>query len=579
MTPPELGLIVMTPAKACMHAFYTQATDGSKNDMLLVKERVRDKTGNETVNIRFIENFKREYYVTKKQHRHTHTTKKEFESFENLDTHLSTQAHLASNIARSLGMRSKGYVRMAELRESPYLYGTDISTTSLVKKQYKDRYPNYNPDATVAIFDLETNVFSERGEILCGAVTMKDKVILALTEDYVKDIPTPVETIQKAFDVYLKEVKEKRNITLYVKIAKNDLGVVRTIMGSLHKLKPDYAGAWNMAFDIGKILECLDYYGVDPKDIFCDPSVPPAYRRFDWRKAEMQKVTASGKTMSKHMADLWHVVDAPASFYMIDPMCFFKINRVAEQARNSYSLDAILNEELNLGKLRFTEADEHSGLEWHKVMQTKYKVQYGIYNIFDCIGVEMLDEKTKDISQAVNARLDITDPKNLISGPKNLANALDGFLKKRGAVVSATAPNMTEEFDALTMDPSNIIITLASELLAVKGTDVISDMPGCASRIFTNVADVDIKSGYPTVGSIANIARHTRLTEICAIEGLSDISSDVIGDEDDHLPDIELRTIAIDITALRTNAIDLGVRLYNLPTMQDLLSDYLKDST
>lgn len=82
-------------------------------------------------------------------------------------------------------------------------------------------------------------------------------------------------------------------------------------------------------------------------------------------------------------------------------MCFFKINRVREQNRPSYSLDSILNDELDLEKLKFKEAEGYEGLELHQLMQSKYKLEYGIYNVFDCIALELLDEKTGDLSKAV----------------------------------------------------------------------------------------------------------------------------------------------------------------------------------
>jgi hypothetical protein len=547
----------MKKARACMLATYSEATDRSGDDIVLIKERIREQDGTERSEVRLIHNFQREFYITKKGHRATHKTKKEFEYLENLDVYSTNQARLPRAIAKAMGIN--GYARMSELRESPYLYGTDITTTSLIKQQYVEKWPTYQPEATVATLDTETNVFSERGEIIYGVCTFKDKAVLAVNGEWLGQMVDPEARIHDLFEDYLGKYKKERNIDLYVKVMENDLGVVKLMFRFLHSKKPDFVSIWNMAFDIDKIVECLEYYNVDPAEIFCDPIVPEKYRRFNWRKDNPQKTTATGKVTSKHHANLWHVVDAPASFYIIDAMCFFKINRVREAARHSYSLDNILKEELNLGKLRFKEAEGLEGLEWHQFMQKNHKLEYGVYAIFDGISLELLDEKTGDLRKAVLSGCGITDLSSLTSGPKNLANDLHLFLKEQGKIICATSPNMTEEMDSLTMSMVGWIVTLHSELLAEGGTPIISDIDNMPSKLFTHVFDVDIASGYPTTGAIMNISKATTLREVCGINGL---------------PEQELRRVGVNMTAIRNNAIDLGQTLYNLPSMGDMLRDY-----
>lgn len=553
----------MKELRACMHAFYTEANDRSKDDFILIKERVRDVNGVESVHLRKRENYVRDYWITLPDKR-THTKKKEYELLENLHPDNSTQARMANKIAKQLNLGG-GYVGMDVIKSSPYVYGIDIPTTSLVRQQYKERYPEYNPEATVCSFDLETNVYSERGEIIMGAITFKKIALLVINKEWLGNVFEAEETIQDLFVKYLGEYKAKRDITLHVKIVKNDLAVVRTLFKGVHKLMPDFLSIWNMAFDITKILECLDYYKVDPTEIFCDPIVPERFRRFKWKLDDPKKKKVGGKTMSKHRADLWHVVNAPASFYIIDSMCFFKINRVREQARHSYSLNSILDEELGLGKLRFKEADAYGdGLEWHKFMQKNYKLEYAIYNIFDCLALELLDEKTGDLSKAVLAGLGITDPKNLTSGPTNLANELHFFLKKQGKIICTTAPDMTDtDFDDLVLDKTQWILTLSSDLVAREGEVFISDVGNMPSKLYTHVFDVDIASGYPTVGSIMNVSKETTLREVHAIDGLTNE---------------ELRRTGINMTALRTNAIELGQTVYGLPNLNKMLKEFIAEN-
>ncbi len=549
----------MKEKKACMFAFYSEATDGSKDDMLYVKERILDESGAEHVGFRPILNYEREFWVTKEGKRSTHSSKKEYEHIENLDVYRSTQARLPAAVARVLRLREP-YHTHKTIKESPYVYGIDITTPSLIKYSYMVDWPDYFPKATVAALDLETNVHSTREEIIYGGVTFKDTAVLVVNGEWLGDVPDAEEQLQVLFTRYLGEYQKSRNITLHIKVVRNDLQVVRVLLKALHSMKPDLVSIWNMAFDIEKMLDALNYYKVDPADVFCDPSVEPRFRRFWWKKDNPQKTTATGKVTSKHPADLWHVVDAPASFCFVDSMCFFKTNRLKEQARHSYSLDNVLNEELKLGKLRFAEADAYDGLEWHRYMQKHYKLEYGIYNLFDCIALELLDEKTNDLSMSLLSGLGVSEPRSLKSNPRLLANELHFFLRQQGKIIGSTSANMTEEFDKLVLNMNDWILIMPSELVYRKGKTFVSDVGELQSKLYSHVFDIDISSGYPTVGVIMNVSKGTTLREVCGIEGISEKG---------------LRKAGINLTALQTNAIELGQSLYGLPSMSKALKDFL----
>jgi hypothetical protein len=424
---------------------------------------------------------------------------------------------------------------------------------------YLDKWPTYRPDAKVATLDLETNVFSERGEIIYGASTFKDRAVLAVSKEWLGEVPEVEKRLEELFEKYLGKYKRDRNITLHIRVVKNDLEVVKTLFRFLHFIKPDFVSIWNMAFDIEKILECLSYHNVDPADIFSDPEVPPEFRTFKWKKDSLIKRKADGTTISKHPADLWHVVTAPSSFYIIDSMCYFKISRVREQARHSYALDAILDEELQLGKLRFTEADAYKGLEWHKFMQTNYKLHYGIYNLFDCIALELLDEKTHDLSRAVLGGIGCSDLSRLTSNPKQLADELHFFLLKQGKVICSTAPDMVEPYDKYVLGRGDWILTLPSHLAMNREEPFIQDLDDSGARLYSHVYDLDIASGYPTTGVVLNISKETTLVEVSEIVGLTEEQQ---------------RRASVNMTAIKNNAVDLGQTLYGLPSLSALLKEY-----
>ena len=544
--------------KALMQAFYSRANDGSNDDQVLIKERLLYEDGTEKSRLVKRNNYTRPYWITKEWYQETHEQKKEYEKLDNLNPYFSTQAKLARSVSGKL--RSfDDYPTMRNLSASPYLYGTDISSVSYLKHEYKMQYPKYTPTASVAMLDLETNVFTEAGEIISGAITYKDKVLIVVDKKFIEGIDNFQDKIHDMFNKHLGKYVVERNLRLIVHVADDELGIVKRLFQMLHKLKPDFVGIWNMSFDLGKILACLERFNVDPANIFSDPSVEPRFRNFRYREDQARKVTSNGKATAKHFADLWHYIDAPSSFYIVDAMCLFKRIRAAAAARHSYGLDAILKEEVDIEKLKFDEAKGYKGIELHKFMQTNYKLEYLVYNAFDCMSMEILDEKVKDISTTMLGVTGVTELKDMSSGPKNLINALHFFMLEHGLVIGSTSEDMREPDDDLLLDLTGWITTAPCGLIDHNSKDVVEDVYELYSRIYRHCMDVDVASGYPTGEIIMNASKATTYAEIYGIRGLSE-----------H----EQREAGINMTAIRTNALTLGTTLYGLPQLDELLETF-----
>lgn len=105
-------------------------------------------------------------------------------------------------------------------------------------------------------------------------------------------------------------------------------------------------------------------------------------------------------------------------------------------------------------------------------------------------------------------------------------------------------------------------MTLASELNIAKGYNFINDIEGVNSRLYTQVFDIDIASGYPTSGVIANISKETRLCEVTKIGSL---------------PESEQRRLGVNLTACSSNAIDLAQSFYGMPTLDATLEAFSAD--
>lgn len=575
----------------CKAAFYTRANSfnsetGKTDDVVLVKRNVHHEDGSMTPEVKFMLNYERDFYILNEAHR-TYEEKKAWEDVNKCRKFKSTQAELPNNVARALG-RVPGKLSKSILFRNPAVYGADITTSALIKKAYSQKWPDLMSESTVAVMDTETDVINGNGEnLISGSVCFKDTVLLAATKEFMGSTVDVEKKIQAAYKKYIggiaedlanliatgnlkkrrKEILERAHEMLESKVKLNvefqvfDTAgqVVSWLMKRTHELKPDFLAFWNMGFDIPVLLRALENDRIDPADVFCDPNLPPRFRRFNWRKGQAIKTTATGKSMPKHPAELWHVVDAAASFYCIDAMCVFKQVRVTEGNRNSYSLDAILSDELDLGKLRFKEADQYSGLDWHIFMQRNFKIEYLIYNIFDCMSIEILDDKTKDLALTVPTLCGHSDYSKFPSTPRRLCDDMHFFLLERGKVISTTSDDMTEELDKHVVNMNNWIVTLPSHLVDMNGLQIIEENQFTHSLLRSHVADLDVASSYPNTGSFMNMSMETTERELVQVG---------------QIPETTKRLAGLSLTAATTNAVECSRTFFDFPTLENIRQAY-----
>ena len=631
----------------CKHAMYTEATDKSKDDLVLVKRNVFHEDGSIVPEVSFIENYEREFWVVNEAHR-TYEEKKAWEDEFKCRKYKTRQSYLTDKVTRALGRSPSGWVSKSILFRNQYVYGADITTSALIKRAYMERFEDCTSESTMGVMDIETDVVTGDGsEIISASFTYKDNIYLAYTEKFVGKVNDYKRKLQEKYEFYIagiaddlagqiaerKEVmgrykdesteadelvskltqelvanaskyseedfesantelkgfkakaakihsthaankkrvpileraertlRERSRVEIHTELVSSPAQVTNYVFQAAHKHKPDFVAFWNINFDLPKMIASLEAAGVDPKHVFCEPTLPEKYKRFNYRAGQAIKQIAGGRTMSKHPADLWHVVDAPAAFYLIDAMCVFKQVRVTEGNRNSYGLDAILTDELNLGKLKFTEADGLSGLDWHIFMQTNYKLEYLIYNIFDCMSIEILDDKNKDMALTVPTLCQHSDYAKFPSTPRRLCDDMHFFLKQHKKVISTTSDSMEEDLDKHVVGSRDWIVTLPSHLVEENGLQLLEEAPHVHSMIRVHVADLDVASSYPNTGSFMNMSMETTARELVGVDGVDEYDKRMSG---------------LNLTAARTNAVECSHTFFNFPTMDSLRTAFIE---
>lgn len=436
--------------KECRFVTYVPPPDNTLPDLHVAKEILHYSDGTTKVNLNQIFQYKRPFYVTKKGMQN-HQSKKEWEKIEHLTRYESTEADLPKSIARALGTPwAHGDLRT--LHASPYVYGSDILGTALIKEQYAKKYKNIrNTPYGVAVMDTETDVLHGTGEIIMTTITCRDVCFTAVVKKFIEGWTDVERRLEVLMTTYLDEVVKKRNIKPEIVFVDTALDTVRACLNKAHEIKPDFLTFWNMDFDMTKIIEACNKEGVDPKDIFSDPSIPINYRYFKYKRGPDKKVTASGKVTPIKPAQRWHTVFTPASFYPIDSMCVFRHLRLAKQELQSYSLDFVLESLKLKKKLKFQEADAYTGLKWHQFMQKNYPLEYIVYNRYDCIAVEIADETTSDLRSSLPMYSGHSDFQFFRSQPRRIVDDLHFKVLEKGLVIASTSKSMEEEMDNETL--------------------------------------------------------------------------------------------------------------------------------
>lgn len=537
----------------CRFATFCDANQQG-DDLHVVKEYIHLKNGERIPHVRLVKNYQRDFWVTK-QGAQDHQDKKERERLDRLTKYTSTQSRLADAVSRALHGRPAGRASLRQLAASPYLYGCDISSTALLKKQYETKYPDcISPQASVAVLDIETDVVSGHGNIILVTLSFKDRVITAVNSQFLSRNRDPVKNITSLFNKHLGEVAKRRNIHLEIVVCDTPGECCATVMKRAHEWRPDFITVWNIDFDLPKIAKALEKEGYDLGDVFSDPSVPPDFRFYKYRQGRKQKVTQDGSVMSIHPADRWHVVTCPASFSFVCAMSLAKKLRAAKGNEPSYSLDHFLTKFLGKtrGKLSLPEADHLERLKWHKYMQSHQPFFYAVYNIYDCVGVEELDEVTGDIAFAYPVNCGNSDFSNFTSNPRRIMDDLHYDCLADGYVVGTTSQNMSDDNDEHVVGVDDWVICLSADNMDNNGLCIIEGMETTRSMLRIHNADSDVAGTYPHEQMVFNMSKETTLRELSRIRGLTEW---------------QRRSIGINLSGGPVNALEICHTAFGFPTL------------
>lgn len=555
----------------CKFGTYAVSASG-RSDIIFIKENIFHPDGSWTPNTRMIKDMKRDYYLTREAYR-DHNDKKDYEEIKKLQKFSCPQWDLANSISRSLGKGATS-LPLKQINRSPYVYGADIETPAIVKAMYEKQFPEIGMTPyQVSVLDIETDVVNEqyKNEPLMASLSFKDRSYTFVVRRFFpgeKDADI-IRKLHETAHKHIGEVINDRKLKMEYELVDHPADGFVKLFAKAHEWKPDWITGWNVLdFDYQVITACLEKAGINIADVYCDPSVPKEYRSVKYFQGKTHQVKNDGiKETKRPLANYekWPYVNAPASFRWADSMCAYYYLRTAKGKELNYKLDTIANKVLDgIGKLAFKEAEGYYGLDLHELMQTQYKYEYVVYNLFDCIVVEMMDEKTNDLAAAVPAFCGVSDYRNFTSQPNRIAEAMHYDVMANGYIWGTTSDKMRTDLDDHLQSLGGWIVMLPTELVAINGKPMFKELPGLASYVRTGTNDIDVEGAYPSGTVIMNVGKQTTWIEMTKIEGLDDT---------------QYRQVAVNLASGGfNNAGEIARIVYKAPEVSILAKEYAKEN-
>lgn len=499
--------------KQFVHSVYFERND---HNYLIINEK--DPETNQSKLI-FKEDSQRPFWVTKPQYRN-HTFKKEYEPLGKLDKFYALEHEKYDAAFEAIhGFRPNHSNNPRGILKSPYIYGIDIPLEVLIKTNYIKNNPII-PNISIGALDIETSMIGGKEIILMTYLHEDWTFYTGIFQPFLKKPDDnncdytidDVKAISKAkITKYLDEYNSTRgkmmelsfdmlNINYFV--SNKEIDVIKWVVDRIHERKPDLCSIWNIDFDFPYILDRIRLLKYDPADILCHPEVPEKFKFVDYRY---------DKSEVDHNSKKWHSVLISGYTRFIDGMALYARKRLVEKKEVSYSLQYIAEKECHIGKLVLP------GDGYHYYVQQYHFPEYVAYNDCDVIPMLLMEKKNAD-SKTLIGSLGNSLIENYAHQSKRLTNEFFKYCIENGFLTTAAGSFMKTPFcDKI---PSTGGMVLDPMLTRGTAVAIIKDY-AMSYGLHKYVADLDVKSIYPTLICILNISKETKLSTCLGITGPS----------------------------------------------------------
>jgi len=564
------------PGYQFVHGLYIPAKEEGGDDAIfaVLKEQATDKP-----KIQIVRNPKFKVWLMRKALRQTYDQRIEDAPLSQLDEFVCNYKDMIPRIAKELGYRSypgkKLYAN--QILSSPYVFGCDVNPVVRMKQEYIETTPGLVKNLSFGSYDLEVSILGDN-EILCSSFVDWDKkqAYCHINARWYE----PKEGWEKELhDLFLIKKQEAYNqmndkakgkfepeqwqVTFVMCPTEREL-ILKT-WATIHKSKVLFLGIWNSTYDMPMTMDRASFNMIDHTTLFSHPDIPPEWRYFKY---------CADNGRHAHFTDRWDVTLNTAYCYILDSMCLYSRTRKVQGRESTYALDYISKKITGVGKIGLEDTGNHH------LMQTKYKPQYCVYNVFDSILVGLMNSVTDDITGML-----ATQGPSLISDLARQTTSLvhqfyQYAIDNNRMIGSCGGKSMVDKYDELIGNVGGVVAD--PNKLKSPGVSCLKESDeGTWMRKLT--CDLDVSSFYPSMDIAANISRATKLLTVLSINNMPYSDEEILEETNEERKRKKQAANAeyIDNFFGRAsfpdeNCVSLGAGYFNLKGYVDMLNLYNK---
>ena len=403
---------------------------------------------------------------------------------------------------------------------NPRVFSADMPILNFMRQEFNDTYKNPVCPIDIVFFDTEADGIKADSDDIeigrdptncIGMYYTKTNTMYSFVlrnpenpqiEALEKDMKSNFQKYYKMFTDFIKfdlgsdEKIEKyglKNIKLSVGFFDTEAELLVAFFNTLKQLHPDFAMAYNMAYDMPQLIARLQVNGLNPKDVICDKEFDPKFCSY--------YVDEKNINMLEERCDF---ADISAYTTYLDQMILYISRRKGQHATDSYSLDTIGGYECRVKKLDYHDITTNIA----KFPYLDFK-RFWLYNMIDVIVQVCLEAQTGDLKYVFNNVIEMNTPyQKIFRQTVYLAAKGADFYKNHEGVI------MGENVNKFGTKPDEKFAGafVADPLLLSNRNKIKSN--GKYINKFNNANDFDYKRLYPSLLQEFNMAPNTQVGKI-----------------------------------------------------------------
>lgn len=559
------------PNHQFIHGFYIPPNEYREDDgvFAIIKDKDTDD-----VKLQLIQNPKYKLWVLKKPFWDIQD-RLEDSPLSQLDEFVCEYRNLVPEISKRLGYKPGKFVQPRMLLSDPRVFGVDIDVPIRLKLDYMNSTPGLIKNLTIGAYDLETSVLGDN-EIYCSSFVDWDRkqAWCHINARWFQPGPGSEERMVKMFHEKKAEAYKQMNDKakkafdydkweVHFVMCQTEKELILRTWQKIHESKVLFLGIWNSTFDIPKTIERCMFLQIDPKQIFCHPNVPDKWKYYKYMPDNKRH---------DHFTDRWDVMENTAYCYIYDAMCLYSRTRKVKGREASYALDVISRNLTGIGKIGLEDTGDHH------LMQTKYKAEYCVYNVFDSILIVLNNAITNDIGGMIGSIGNSGIPE-LSRQTSSLVHQFYKYaLDNRRVPGSCGGMSMRGPYDEVIGNVGGAV--LDSNKLKAPGWSCIVEYPD-GTWLRKLACDIDVTSFYPSMDIAGNMSRGTKLSTIIWVEGCPFTIDEIMSAESDKLKEARRKANAEYIDTLfgkipyvSENTVSICSEYFGLGSYSEMLALY-----